>query len=128
MVSAKCLRLAPVVLARVVAFADSPSLAAAARVSHCDSSRIYSAVWAVERAIGFKVFIRGKGGRGNTNRHSLSPRGVAVISALRDILGAYAALDGFAALPDSDFASAAARRKTMRRLASVAPHAAGVRH
>ena len=123
------LHLKPVYLIRVVSFADFPTLDAAAESAFCDVAAIYRALARVEGAVGFWIYRRGCGGRGGRPRPpELNARGRVVIRQLREILASYSALAELSGMPDSDFATPAARAKTARRLAVLTQPAAGERH
>ena len=123
------LHLKPVYLIRAVSFADYPTLDAAAEAAFCDVAAIYRALARVEAAVGFWIYRRGCGGRGGRPRPpQLNDKGKVVIRQLREILTSFSALGEIGGIPDSDFATAAARAKIAKRLAVLSQPAAGGRH
>ena len=116
-------------LTRVVAFADYPTMTTAAAAAFCDEAAIYRALAKVEDALGCRVYRRGCGGRGGRPRPpELNGRGKMLIRQFREILASYSALEECAGLPDGDFATPAARRKTAKLLDGLTQPAAGERH
>ena len=126
----RLLRLSPVYLVRVVAFADLLSPELAGRACAIDAANIYRALNLAEDALGIRLFKRGSGSRRVRGGRppELTEKGIAIIAQMRDILALYSSLPEIAKKPDDEFSTASGRAAVRREIAALAQPAAGGRH